>query len=1148
MSTLSLNTPAVSVLIRSMDRDHLISALVSANAQDYAPLHIVVVNASGQPHRPLPNLKVSCELIDPGVQLARPDAANMCLQAVQTPLALFLDDDDLIDPHHIRRLVEALNDYPAAPAAYGGVRLESSGGELLTSMDSPWVPGELLVHNTLPIHAVLFRMDAVQAGSCQFDKRFSHLEDWDFWLQLSQQGDFIHVPGNSATYCMALGNSGLSQQRDIATYQDARSAVWGKWLPKVNSDHLAKGLASLIDRLEQLEWDTEQLHASEAKLHQQNHERLGQLQELREHYEKLQELHSSLHKEHSAIWERFNALQREHKRYIEPEPIASDAGKKHQTPQQEHSSLQQEYAALKQAHVNTLNRLNTLQNEVNALLNSRSMRMTAPLRWIINKLRQMRSDFSGRSLLSATKAASSAQLPIASAKQKQPAGPVDIIVPVYKGLEETRACLESVWASEPSHAYRLIVINDASPEAALTEWLREASKARPMVLLENEQNLGFVGTVNRGMAYSHNADVVLLNSDAEVANDWLDRLIKAAYLPTTRPAASVTPFSNNATICSYPRFCEDNLLIEGYTLPELDQLFAQTNAGQTVEIPTGIGFCMYIRREALDAVGLFDEDNFGKGYGEENDFCMRTLKAGWCHLHALDVFAWHKGSVSFGDSQPERVTNALEVLHTLHPDYEARVHQFIQQDPAQQARLAIDVARLRNSTKPRVLMINHQRGGGTERHCRELADTLVNEVEWLMLRPSPVGGARLSLLDEAEAMTLDYVLPDAFDEMVEMLKALGVVRVHVHHWLGFNDSILELAKRLGVPQDVTLHDYYSVCPQISLTRDDNRYCGEEGIQQCQRCLAQQPAPDGSSITEWRERHAEWLLASDRVITPSQDTSARIKRYIPNLDIKVAVHPDQENDTYPPPAWQPPEMHEPLRVAVIGALSAIKGADVLEDVAAQAAKLGLSVEFRLFGFAYRAFKPLKNLSVTGAYQDDKLPTLLNEWRPHIAWFPPLWPETYSYTLSTCLALGLPIVATNIGALPERLNARPHSWLLEWDSTPNQWCHWFSSFAQRPECAVGSTAAEHTSWPTIPTPFYAQQYAVDIDAAIPNNKLPSLPSQWQAHASHPDTKAMRARKALVSMLYWLRAQPFLRELSRHVPAGLQRKVKSRLLKES
>ncbi len=235
-------------------------------------------------------------------------------------------------------------------------------------------------------------------------------------------------------------------------------------------------------------------------------------------------------------------------------------------------------------------------------------------------------------------------------------------------------------------------------------------------------------------------------------------------------------------------------------------------------------------------------------------------------------------------------------------------------------------------------MINHQRGGGTERHCRELADTLVNEVEWLMLRPSPVGGARLSLLDEAEAMTLDYVLPDAFDEMVEMLKALGVVRVHVHHWLGFNDSILELAKRLGVPQDVTLHDYYSVCPQISLTRDDNRYCGEEGIQQCQRCLAQQPAPDGSSITEWRERHAEWLLASDRVITPSQDTSARIKRYIPNLDIKVAVHPDQENDTYPPPAWQPPEMHEPLRVAVIGALSAIKGADVLEDVAAQAAKL------------------------------------------------------------------------------------------------------------------------------------------------------------------------------------------------------------------
>lgn len=1139
MSSFSLTTPDVSLLVRSMDRDHLAAVLAAAEAQTYASVQVVVVNATGRPHRPLPSLNIGCELVEPGAPLQRAEAANVALAAVKTPLAMFVDDDDLIDPHHVSRLVQALNEHSSAPAAYAGVRLEQTDGETHISMDSPWVPGELLVHNTLPIHAVLFRMQAVETQGCQFDTDFSQLEDWDFWLQLSQQGAFVHVPGESATYRMALGTSGLSEQRDINAFQAARSAVWHKWLPTVAPELLEKGLASLIDRLEQLEWDTGQLHASEQKLQQQDHVRLGQLQELREHYEKLQGLHTALHQEHGAVWERFNALQRE---YAALEQTHTDSGQRFATLQQDHLSLEQKHAALSE-------RLHSVQNELNALLNSRSMRLTKPLRWLTNQLRKLRSGALWQSLNAShsTSSAPSNDFPIAKTKRREPEGAVDIIVPVYKGLDETRACLESVWASESTHTYRLLVINDASPEPELTKWLREVADTRPMVLLENEQNLGFVGTVNRGMAYSESADVVLLNSDAEVANDWLDRLIKAAYRPTTRPAASVTPFSNNATICSYPRFCEDNPLPAGYALPELDKLFAATNPGQAVEVPTGIGFCMYIRRDALDAVGLFDEANFGKGYGEENDFCMRTLKAGWCHLHALDVFAWHKGSVSFGDSQPERVTKALQVLHELHPDYDARVHHFIEQDPARQARLAIDVARLRASSKPRVLMINHQRGGGTERHCQELAATLAHEVEWLMLRPSPVGGARLTMLDEAESMALDYVLPDAFDELVDMLKALGVVRVHVHHWLGFDPLIQSLAKQVGVPQDVTLHDYYAVCPQISLTRDDNRYCGEEGIEQCQRCLAQQPAPDGSSITQWRERHASWLLASDRVITPSHDTATRIKHYIPELDITVAVHPDQENETYPVPVWQAPAENEPLRVAIIGALSPIKGADVLENVAAEAAKRGLAIEFKLFGFAYRSLKPLPNLIVTGPYRDDELAALLGEWQPHIAWFPPLWPETYSYTLSTCLMLGLPVVATNLGALTERLAGRPHSWLLEWNSTPAEWCDWFAALEQRTESAAINTA-EQTSWPAVPEQFYSQRYLSVVGNTTPIDALAALPAQWQSHAANADTSAMRVRKAMVSTLYWLRSQPLLRGLSRHVPAGWQRKVKSRLLRES
>src|SRR4030095_3392247 len=133
-----------------------------------------------------------------------------------------------------------------------------------------------------------------------------------------------------------------------------------------------------------------------------------------------------------------------------------------------------------------------------------------------------------------------------------------------------------------------------------------------ITLLRNAENLGFVRTVNRGMSLHPERDVVLLNSDTEVANDWLARFRAAAY--PAADIATVTPLSNNATICSYP--------FEGWTggmpgklgLAVLDALFAKANRGARVDIPTAVGFCMYIRRDALERVGLFDAEAFPRGY------------------------------------------------------------------------------------------------------------------------------------------------------------------------------------------------------------------------------------------------------------------------------------------------------------------------------------------------------------------------------------------------------------------------------------------------------------------------------------------------------------------------------------------------------
>jgi len=269
---------------------------------------------------------------------------------------------------------------------------------------------------------------------------------------------------------------------------------------------------------------------------------------------------------------------------------------------------------------------------------------------------------------------------------------IDVIIPVYKGLNQTRRCIDSVLGSGQATAFEIVAVDDASPDLGITRYLDELAAAGRITLVRNDANRGFVQSVNRGMALHPDRDVVLLNSDTEVANDWLDRLWRGAC--AYPDIGTVTPFSNNATICSYP--------FEGWAggvpgtlgLAALDRLFATTNAGRLVDMPTAVGFCMCIRRACLDQVGLFDAERFGRGYGEENDFCMRAAGVGWRNVLAGDVFVYHEGAVSFSGERLALTENAGKTLAELYPDYVRKVREYVIRDPATTLRAAVDSARI----------------------------------------------------------------------------------------------------------------------------------------------------------------------------------------------------------------------------------------------------------------------------------------------------------------------------------------------------------------------------------------------------------------------------------------------------------------------
>ncbi len=616
-------------------------------------------------------------------------------------------------------------------------------------------------------------------------------------------------------------------------------------------------------------------------------------------------------------------------------------------------------------------------------------------------------------------------------------GTIDIVVPVYKGLAETRACIESVLGSSNREPYELIVIDDCSPDPALSAWLVEASASGSFTLLVNERNLGFVATVNRGMQLHPGRDILLLNSDTTVANDWLDRLVRCAY--GTNRIGTVTPLSNNATICSYPRFCEDNPLPQGVTAAELDRLAAVTNQGRFVDLPTAVGFCMYIRRDCLTETGLFDVERFGKGYGEENDFSLRAAAKGWRNVLAADVFVYHAGSVSFAQGATLLRESGVRALVERYPHYPALICWHVARDAALPYRIALTAARLRESLNPTVLIVTHDLGGGIPQHIEELVESQRGNINFLELRP--LSGSKVLLTSRApgDALSLELDVERKYEELLALLRSCGVTRMHIHQVLRHSISIEKLRHDLNVPMDFTVHDYMAICPRFVLAKPDGRYCGEPAESGCNECIRTTLPYLNMDIGSWRAKYS-WLVDSaDRVIAPSADAASRISRRFPGARIQSAVHPLQLEPGEQRPV-EPPKLEgdQSLRIAVLGVMTWHKGLENLEHCARLARERNLPLDFVLVGYCEPQVREAGPFSFreTGEYARPDLPAILEETAPGLVWFPQRWPETFSYTLSACLEQGYPVAATQLGAFPERLSNRPWTWVHDWDLTPEQ----------------------------------------------------------------------------------------------------------------
>jgi len=614
-------------------------------------------------------------------------------------------------------------------------------------------------------------------------------------------------------------------------------------------------------------------------------------------------------------------------------------------------------------------------------------------------------------------------------------GPVDVVIPVYRGCSQTLACLDSVLASVP-RGTRVWVVDDASPEPGLVAALTALARRKRIRLVRLPENRGFPAAANAGLRACAPHDAVLLNSDTLTPPGWLDRLRAAAY--SAPDIGTVTPLSNDGTIVSYPDVAGGNPVPDLAACAATDALAHQANAGAVVDLPTGVGFCLFLRRECLDESGLLREDCFAQGYGEENDLCLRARHLGWRSVAAPGVFVAHVGGQSFGSARSHLLRRNLAVLNRLHPGYDALVAAHAAADPLAPARRGIDALRWATGRcrAGAAVLITHGGGGGVDRVVAERCAALEAAglrpvvVRPAVVRPSgpdaphwdrcSVGGAGFP--------NLSYAVPHELPDLARLLRPDRPRHMELHHLLGHGHAVAGLARLLRLPVDLFIHDYAWFCPRIALVSTGRRYCGEPDIAGCEACVADL----GSNLHEdipvpaLLARSAADMASARQVVAPSLDAAARIRRHFPGVNPVVQ---GWEDDSILPPL-APVQRSALRRVCVVGALGTEKGYEVLLACARDARTRFLPLEFVVVGYTADDTRLMDAgpVFVTGEYAEADAVALIRAQRAHLAFIPSVWPETWCFALGRAWEAGLAVAAFDLGAQAERIRATGRGWLL------------------------------------------------------------------------------------------------------------------------
>ncbi len=232
---------------------------------------------------------------------------------------------------------------------------------------------------------------------------------------------------------------------------------------------------------------------------------------------------------------------------------------------------------------------------------------------------------------------------------------VDIIICVYNAYEDVKKCIQSV-IENTTKPYQIILVDDNSAELTASYLIDVSKKYTNIKLIRNDSDLhGYTYAANIGLKNSTADYCIMLNSDTVVSEHWLDNMIACAE--SDDKIGIVGPLSNTASWQSVPKLTDDdgdwchNIIPENFTISDVAKMIERNSGRIYPKVPLLNGFCLMIKREVINEIGYFDEENFGRGFAEEDDYNTRAVKAGFLLAIADDTYIFHAQSKSYTDEK-----------------------------------------------------------------------------------------------------------------------------------------------------------------------------------------------------------------------------------------------------------------------------------------------------------------------------------------------------------------------------------------------------------------------------------------------------------------------------------------------------------------